>query len=110
MRLEKRELSSYLHREHNFIVILGRGIKEYSPYIIVGALLGFGFGEIIYGSAILDQLTNPQSIEAARNQTEWYQYIAKEYAISSVILDHPREVVGFSSAIGAVGGLFARII
>lgn len=112
MKQERRESSRYHPGEQqNFAARLGRGIREYSPTIVIGSLIGMGIGGFIYGGAALDQSLNTQLVELMRVHTEWYQYLTTKHALTPVILDHPREIIGATAATGALaGGAIARFL
>lgn len=94
-RQEKRALENRLDKR----------IQRYIPSLVVGALVGAGLGGGIYGIATVDQLLNPQVINALREQTYWYQYFTIIQSYTPVILDHTDIVIKSSTVLGTLGGL-----
>ena len=99
---------SGVKKQPNFLARVGRELA-YHPYIPLGIIMGAAVGGILVGVASLDQLLNPQIIDALRRETYWYQHLTVMQGNTPAILDHIREVWAGSVVVGAIGGAIRTI-
>lgn len=73
-----------------------------------GIVMGAAVGGIIYAGASLDNLLNPEIIEAIRSSPNWWKYLTSDHAMTSVILDNPLAFVGIPTVVGWLGNVIAK--
>lgn len=90
---------------------LGRGIVEYSPYIIAGALLGAGLGGIYLGISQFHQSINPELFQFIRDNFEPKYFWTSREGFELVISDYPGHTIAANSTFGgAAGAAFKKMI